>query len=108
MRTLKFSPHLVDKIISGKKTSTQRLFDDKDLQAGDELQLVNSETGDFFGSAIITELKVRTLGTLTDEDWVGQERFPSNEEMYAIYRKYYGEDVNPDTEVKIIRFNFQK
>jgi len=35
MKTVKFRPDLAQLIMDGKKTTTWRLFDDKDLQAGD-------------------------------------------------------------------------
>ncbi len=108
MKSLKFQPHLVETILSGEKTSTWRLFDDKDLQVGDDLIFINKETGKEFGKAKITNLKIRTLGTLTDEDWEGHEKYASEEEMYKSYRKYYGDKVNPDSEVKILSFNFKK
>lgn len=107
MKTLKFRPHLIQQIIDGKKTTTWRLFDDKNLQAGDELIYVNSETGEEFGTAKITDVKIRTLGTLTDEDWVGHEKFKNDEEMFETYKKYYGDKVNSDSEVKIIYFDFK-
>lgn len=106
MKTLKFRPHLVDQILSGEKTTTWRIFDDKDLTVGDELTLINKETLEEFGRATVTDLRVKTLGTLTQEDWEGHEQFASEDEMYATYRKYYGDTVGPDTEVKILTFNF--
>lgn len=109
MKTLKFAPHLVPLIESGEKTTTWRLFDDKNLETGDELTFVNKETGKEFGTAKVTWLSVRSLGALTDEDWAGHERFPSDEAMYAQYRAYYPhEDVGPDTLVKILTFEFTK
>ncbi len=108
MKTLKFMPHLVEKILSGEKTSTWRLFDDKDLQAGDDLVFINKETGEEFGKAKITSVKTRTLGTLTDEDWIGHEKFPSEQEMYKSYQTYYGDKVNENSEVKILIFDFRR
>ncbi len=107
MKTLKFATHLVEKILKGEKTSTWRLFDDKDLQEKDELIFINKETGKNFGTATITSVKVKTLGTLTEEDWIGHERFASEEEMYASYKRYYGDQVGPRSEVKILTFNFK-
>lgn len=106
MKTLKFKTHLCDKILDGSKTSTWRLFDDKDLQIGDELEFINKDTGETFGTATITSLYVKTLGTLEDKDWEGHERFLSDEEMYETYRSYYGDKVNEDSEVKILSFSF--
>lgn len=98
---------MVQKILSGNKTSTWRLFDDKNLQEGDELIFINKETGEQFGTAKITSLTTRTLGTLTEDDWIGHERFSSNEEMFATYKKYYGDKVCEDSEVKILTFSFK-
>ena len=106
MKTLKFAPDLVLKILAGEKTTTWRLFDDKDLQKGDELSFLNKESLEKFGSATITSLYTKTLGTLTDADWEGHERYSSEEEMYAAYRMYYGNGVTADTEVKILSFDF--
>jgi hypothetical protein len=107
MKTLKFKPELVEQILSGKKTATWRLFDDKDLQKGDELTFINKESLEPFGTAKITSLYTKTLSTLEDADWIGHERYNSDEEMYTEYRKYYGDKVGPHTEVKILSFNFK-
>ena len=106
MKTLKFRPNLCGQILSGTKTATWRLMDDKNLQAGDEIEFVNWETKETFGTGSITTLKTKTLGTLEEADWEGHERFDSKEEMYATYRTYYGDGVGPNTEVKIINFTF--
>jgi hypothetical protein len=106
MKTLKFKPYLVDKILKGEKTSTWRLFDDKNLQLGDELEFINKDTLETFGYAKITSLKIKTLGTLEEDDWVGHSRYPSEENMYADFKKFYGDNVNENTEVKIITFEF--
>jgi len=107
MKTLKFKTHLCDKILGGSKTSTWRLFDDKGLQVGDELEFINKDTGETIGTATITSLYTKTLGTLEDKDWEGHERFESNEEMYGTYRSYYGDKVDEDSEVKILSFTFR-
>lgn len=104
MKTIKFDTSLVEKILRGEKISTWRLFDDKDLKEGDEINLVNKQTGEKFGSGKITSVKIKTLGTLTKEDWVGHETFASDEEMYATYRKYYGNKVDKNSEVKMLNF----
>jgi hypothetical protein len=73
MKTLKFKTNLVQIIWSGKKISTWRLFDDEDLQEGDELTLMDSETQEAFGNARIRSVNSKKLGELTDEDWEGHE-----------------------------------
>ena len=104
MKTLKFRDYLVPLVLSGEKTSTWRLFDDKDLQTGDELLFVNKETGKSFAQAIILFTKEKNLGELVDSDFEGYEKFESKEKMYEAYRMYYGDRVTPETVVKIIKF----
>lgn len=106
MKNLKFKPHLCEQILAGGKTSTWRLFDDKDLQVGDMVECLNQETLAVIGTATLTAVTKKTLGTLTETDWGGHERYPSEEAMYETYRSYYGDQVGPDSELKIIHFSF--
>lgn len=107
MKTLKFKAELCRQIMRGEKTATWRLFDDKDLQAGDQVEFINKETMERFGRGEIVEVKTKTLGSLEDTDWDGHERYVSEAEMYREYRSYYGDRVGPDSELKIIKFTFQ-
>ena len=102
MKTLKFAPHLVPLVISGEKTSTWRLFDDKDLKVGDKLNFINKETGEEFAKAEITSVSEEELGKITNFE--GHEKYKDQEEMLKSYRKYYGEKVNLDSVVKMIKF----
>jgi hypothetical protein len=105
MKTLKFKPHLAEMIRTGKKVSTWRLFDDKNLQEGDAVGLCENGIEEPFSTATITKVVVKELGALTDDDWIGHERFASEGEMYETYRKYYGPEVGPKTLVKILWFD---
>jgi 8-oxo-dGTP pyrophosphatase MutT (NUDIX family) len=104
LKTLKFAPHLVPLVISGEKTSTWRLFDDKDLQKDDHLIFINKETGKEFAKSIITEVRETELGKVTEADYDGHEKFESKEKMFEAYRNYYGLKVTPDSILKIIKF----
>lgn len=104
MKTLKFRENLVSMILSGAKTSTWRLFDDKDLSVSDELSLENWETGKEFAKAKIIRVREKRLGEITDADYDGHERHESRGKMFEAYRSYYGDRVNEDTVVKIIDF----
>ncbi len=108
MKTLRFKSHLVPLVLSGEKDSTWRLFDDKDLQAGDKLQFLNSDTNGEFGTATIISTREKKLSELEDSDFEGHEKFESEEKMYEAYRSYYGDKVSPDSIVKIIKFKFQE
>ncbi len=103
-KTLKFREHLVPLVLSGEKDTTWRLFDDKNLTVGDKVEMVNSNTGEKFAEVELLSVKIKILGELQPTDFTGHEKFASNEEMYDTYRRYYGDRVGPDTEVKIIGF----
>ena len=81
-----------------------RLFDDKDLVEGDELELVNSDSGEVFSRAIITEVLYKKLEDVDDIDLDGHEKWDSKDEMLQSLKKYYGDKVNLDTMVKVIKF----
>src|SRR3989344_5456248 len=104
MKTLKFKGFKAQWILDGTKTATMRLFDDKDLQVGDELELINSDNGEVFSKAVITEVIYKNLGEVEDVDLDGHEKWESREEMLGSLKKYYGDSVGLDTEVKIIKF----
>ena len=105
MKKLKFKDFKARWILDDKKTATMRLFDDKDLKVGDELELINSDTGTIFAHARISEVINKKLSELIESDFQGHEKWKSIEEMYDGFRKYYGDKVGPSTAVKIIRFS---
>lgn len=104
MKTIKFRKNLSDMILAGDKTTTWRLFDDKDLAEGDEVSFVVWETGGEFSRARLTHIHEKKLGDLDAQDWEGHERFPSTENMYHTFEIYYGQVVSGETIVKIIHF----
>lgn len=104
MKILKFHSDLVPLVLSGSKTSTWRLFDDKDLSIGDELELREFGTNNLFAKATITEVVEKKFSELTQADKAGHEDFTSDEEMYKTYSHYYGTMVNSESMLKIIRF----
>ncbi len=103
MKTLKFKGFKAERILEGTKTSTLRLFDDKGLVVGDELELINSETGEVFARAIITEIIEKKLGEITEADLEGHEKWADKEDMMQSLRKYYT-NIDGDTVGKIVRF----
>jgi hypothetical protein len=103
-KTIKFRDFLAELVLSGEKDSTWRLFDDKGLKQGDEVDLINWNTGEKFAEAILTKVYEKKVGELKSEDFEGHEKFESEEAMYESYRTYYGDGVGPETTVKIIRF----
>src|SRR3989344_4683781 len=103
-KALKFKAFKAGWILAGMKTATLRLFDDKDLQVADKLDLINSDTGVCFAQAVVTEIVQKNLGAVKDSDLTGHEKWNDSVEMLQSLRVYYGDKVNPKTPAKIVRF----
>ncbi len=104
MKSLKFTPELVKLIKQDEKTTTFRLFDDKDLREGEIIELVEKENDNAFAQAILTSVYEKPIQDLNNDDYDGHGKYESPKKMLTEFRKYYGEDVTPMTLVKIIRF----
>ena len=104
MKTLKFADHLIPLILNGSKTATWRLFDDKNLSVGDELELVHATTRKIFARAVITSVKELAIKDIADEDRIGHEPLGNIDEICVIYENFYQQPVTPATMMKIIRF----
>lgn len=108
MKILKFAAHFVPLILSGEKTSTWRLFDDKNLIKGDELSFVNADTEKEFASAKILSVQEKKLKDVTETDYTAHEKYESADAMLRVFQGYYGNKANEDTIVKIIGFKVAK
>lgn len=104
MKTLKFREVLSKLVLKGEKTTTWRIFDDKNIQVGDELSLLVWETKEEFAKAKVVQVREVPFKDFADEDWDGHEKFSSDEEMYATYSGYYNQPVTENTIVKIVKF----
>lgn len=103
-KKLKFVGDLPDLIISGKKNTTWRVEDDKNLCVGDKILFLRSENLTQFAVGLLTCVVEKTFGELTESDWDGHEKFLSDCEMYKTYSRYYSKDINCDSKLKIIKF----
>jgi ribonuclease HI len=112
MKTIKLDHELANEVRSGKKTSTWRLFDDKDLSVDDRVVLIdkvnprNHDSWKAFGEAVINRVVEKHLGEVGKEDYEGHQPYASTEEMLDEFRRYYGDSVSLKTPVKIVHFTF--
>jgi ribonuclease HI len=112
LKTLKFDHQDAQEILDGKKSTTWRLYDDKDLSVDDNLKILDKvNAGDpnswqVIGQGKVTQITEKKLGAVTPEDMAGHRQFESMDDVLATYRGYYGERVSLDTPVKIVRFDF--
>ncbi len=103
MKRLKFWEGLPDLVLSGKKTATWRVNDDKDLSVGDELSLCRNN-GIEFAKAKVISVKETSFGKLAEEDKVGHESYRTEKQVYETFSGYYKFNVTPQTKLKIVRF----
>lgn len=104
MKTLKFRKELSELILRNEKTTTWRIFDDKDIKKGDVMQFLVWETKEVFANAKIINVTEKKFKDLNEQDLDGHEKFASKEEMYTTYSIYYNKTVDENTLVKIIKF----
>jgi hypothetical protein len=100
---LKFSEPLPKLILEGKKNITWRVNDEKDISSGRIISLCYNN-GKEFAKASILSVKDTVFGKLTEDDKKGHEEFASEKEMYEIYSKYYKMQIDPETKLKVIKF----
>jgi hypothetical protein len=103
MKRLKFAEPLPGLVLSGKKDTTWRINDDKDLICNDELSCCYNN-GNEFSKAKILWTKETIFKNLTKEDLDGHEPFNSEKEMLDTYSRYYNIIVTPETRLKVIKF----
>lgn len=114
MKTLKLDHELADMIRNGTKTSTWRIYDDKDIKVNDRVELIDkadpkdSSTWHALGEARIDMVIEKRLGEVTKADFEGHNAFASRDEMLATYQKYYGPQVDFETPIKMIHFTLMK
>lgn len=112
MKSLKLDHRLAQDILSGEKTSTWRVNDDKDLHVNDQINLIdkvdplNPATWVSIGTAIITTILEKQLGAVTKDDMDGHEVYSSVDAVIKEYQGYYGPQVTAETPVKIVRFRY--
>lgn len=100
-------------IMDGNKTTTWRLYDDKDLSVNDDIKIIDKvepsddNTWKVIGKAKIDTILEKRLGDITKEDSAGHQAFASQEDMLSHYRHMYGERVGLETPVKIVHFQFE-
>ncbi len=113
MKTLKLDHELAQHVISGEKTNTWRLKDDKNISVNDDVELIDKvdpekpETWLKIGVAKIDKVTEKRLGEINPTDNENHEVYGSVGVMLQVFRGYYGEDVDENTPIKMIQFSFK-
>src|SRR3990167_653949 len=113
MKLLKVSHKIAKLIIAGQKNTTWRINDEKNVSVDDEIGLVDKVNPEYpdswqvIGTGHVNAVLQKRLADIKPGDLGAGENFASHEEMLKTFRKYYGNDVNERTTVKIITFDFK-
>jgi hypothetical protein len=81
VKTLKFDHESAQDVLSGKKSATWRLYDDKDLSVNDRIKIIDKlnpdseTTWQVIGEARVNEIVEKKLDDVTDKDMAGHEVF---------------------------------
>lgn len=103
-KIMKFNADLADNILAGEKTATWRLWDDKDLKTGDEVELYARGWERVFAKARLTSVIEKPIRDMDEDDMRGHKRPKSLEALCDGFAETYGRDVTPETLVKIVHF----
>jgi ribonuclease HI len=113
MKKLKLDHDVAQWVAAGQQTATWRLYDDKDLTVNDEVALIDKidpakpATCQVIGRARINRIIENRVGDISNEDYLGYGQPPASPELrLQSLRNYYGEQVNWDTPVKMLHFDF--
>lgn len=107
-KKLKFRSQHIPIILSQTATVTWRLFDDKQIKQGDELVLINSDTDRQFGKAQVLSVREKKLRAVEPKDLPTYEELYNKEKIIETCKLYYGDQVTPETPIKIIEFELVK
>ncbi|HSX44353.1 MAG TPA: reverse transcriptase-like protein [Candidatus Saccharimonadales bacterium] len=112
MKTLKFHHDLAQLILQGQKTATWRINDEKNLSVNDDVEIIDKvkrkdpSSWQVIGHAKINEIIAKRLSDITDEDIAGDKEYESREDMIQTLGSYFGDEINKNTTIKIVRFTF--
>jgi hypothetical protein len=103
-KQISFNEKLVDLILTGKKTATWRIDDQKNLSIGDVCDFINSQSKELFATARLTEVFEKCFKDLTQTDKFGHESYESEQKMYEVFEGYYHKHIGPNTLVKVAKY----
>jgi ribonuclease HI len=110
MKSLKLDHKLAELVRAGKKTSTWRIYDDKDISVNDRVNLIDKvvagdpSTWQSAGVVRVTSVLEKSMGDITKADMGPGDNFESQDVMLKAFRQYYGPQVTHETPIKIIHF----
>lgn len=113
MKTLKLNHNSALQVREGQKTSTLRIFDEKHISVGDQVELIDKvdpkrpDSWVVFGFAAVDAVIEKRLRDIDHTNIDGHDAYMTRQDMLDDLRRYYGESITEETPVKIISFSFK-
>lgn len=113
MKTLKLNHAAAKQVLEGRRTSTWRMNDDKNLSVNDDIELVDKvnslrpDTWRAIGVAHVDRIIEKRLGDINDEDFIGAGPAATTESLVDNFKVYYGDSVDLDSPIKMVHFSFK-
>lgn len=114
MKALKLNHAIASQLKDGKENATWRINDDKDLHVNDVITLIDKvdplkpASWVAVGIGQITSILEKQLGKVNQQDVLSGEQLLPLDKLLEKYRTYYGQQVNEETPVKIVKFAYKK
>lgn len=108
MKSLKFTAEQIPEIEQGRQTSTWRIFDDKELSVGDELQFINCDNATVFGYGLVGQIVIKRIKDLNEFDQDGHKKYDNLGQIITEFTRFYGPGVTADTIIKVVKYSFSK
>ena len=109
MKTLKLDHEIAEQIRQKRRTSTWRMYDDKNVSVNDDIELIDKvdptdpQSWVSLGTVRVDSIAEKRLSDITAADYQDDEQpFASSEEMLLYFQKHYGPQITLDSAVKII------
>jgi ribonuclease HI len=110
IKTLKLDHKLAQQVAQGVKTSTWRIYDDKNISVNDHIEFIDKRVSDDpttwtpIARARVTRVIEKRLGDINNNDFDGHARYSSPLEMLKHFQHFYGPEVQLTTPIKLISF----
>lgn len=112
MKQLKFEHSYISQIVSGEKTATVRINDDKNIHPGDVIEVIDKvdrndpKTWQLIGAVTVVRVEKGSLRQVAEQYSDISESFDNFDEMVQVFRRFYGDFVDAETVVSVIVFEY--
>ena len=112
MKTIKLDHTFAQQVLAGTRRIVWKIFDEKHLSVGDEIQFIEKVDPDdegtwhAIGNGTIQSVTEKCIRDITEKDYKIDTTIRSKQDIIDNFREQYGPLVTQDTPIKIVQFSF--